>query len=174
MNVLEVDAPVGRVRIVGDGAAITAVHILSSRERPAPTAPEPPGEMRDAPPTGAGASDPLLERAASQLSEYFAGTRWDFDLPLRPIGTAFQQRVWGRIADIPWGHAMSYGRLGADLGLDRTASRAVGTAVGANPITILIPCHRVLAADGRITGYSGGDGIPTKQTLLDLEGIPYR
>jgi len=157
-HVLETDSPVGRIRIVGDGAAIRAVHILGAGERP----------------TAAADADPLLARTAAQLEEYFAGTRWDFDVPLAPVGTPFQAAVWERISAIPWGTAVSYGRLGADLGLEPSASRAVGTAVGANPITILIPCHRVLAADGRITGYSGGDGIPTKQALLDLEGIPYR
>lgn len=154
------DSPAGRIRIVSDGAAIRALHILGSGETG--------GAAVDAP------EDPLLARAAEQLEEYFAGRRWEFDLPLAPGGTAFQRAVWDRIAEIPWGHAMSYGRLGAELGLEATASRAVGTAVGANPITIVIPCHRVLASNGRITGYSGGDGIPTKQILLDLEGIPYR
>ncbi len=157
---LEVDSPVGRIRIVGDGAAIKALHILPGG-----------GEAARA---LAASADPVLADAAEQLEEYFAGTRWDFDLPLAPVGTAFQLAVWDRISEIPWGTAISYGRLGADLGLETTASRAVGTAVGANPITIVIPCHRVIAADGRITGYSGGDGIPTKQALLDLEGIPYR
>jgi len=159
-NVLEMDSPAGRIRIVGDGDAIRAIHILARAD--APSAPL------------AGSDDPVLARAAEQLEEYFGGTRWDFDLPIAPIGTPFQRAVWDRIAGIPWGHAISYGRLGADLGLEPTASRAVGTAVGANPITLVIPCHRVLASDGRITGYSGGDGVPTKQLLLDHEGIPYR
>ena len=82
--------------------------------------------------------------------------------------------MWERLAAIPFGTAIAYSRLGADLGYSVTASRAIGAAVGANPIMIIIPCHRVLAADGRITGYSGGEGIPTKQALLDHEAIPYR
>lgn len=160
MNRFEVDSPVGPIEIIGDGRAITEVTIARSGVLPRVAL----GVSRD----------PLLERAAAQLAEYFAGERAEFELPLAPAGTDFQLAVWRRIAEIPHGTAATYSRVGADLGLPLTASRAVGTAVGANPITIIVPCHRVLAADGRITGYSGGEGIPTKQVLLDLEGIPYR
>jgi len=160
MHRIIVDSPVGPIEILGDQDAVTAVTIASRGQLP----------RAELGVTGG----PVVERAAAQLTEYFAWTRSEFDLPLAPVGTPFQQAVWQRIAAIPYGTAVTYSRLGADLGYAATASRAIGTAVGANPITIIIPCHRVLAADGRITGYSGGDGIPTKQLLLDLEGIPYR
>ena len=160
MNRIEIESPVGPIEIVGDGSAVTEITI--ARDGVLPRA------------ALGVASDPVLERAAAQLAEYFAGSRTEFDLPLAPAGTDFQRDVWRRISDIPHGTAVTYSRLGADIGFPSAASRAIGTAVGANPITIVIPCHRVLAADGRITGYSGGEGISTKQYLLDLEGIPYR
>lgn len=156
MHRIVVDSPVGPIEILGDDDALTAVMFASQPRLP----------------QAGGAPGPVVERAAAQLEEYFAGTRTEFDLPLAPAGTRFRQAVWQRIAEIPHGTAVTYSRLGADLGYPATASRAIGTAVGANPITIIVPCHRVLGADGRITGYSGG--IPTKQFLLDLEGIPYR
>jgi methylated-DNA-[protein]-cysteine S-methyltransferase len=111
---------------------------------------------------------PLLSRAAEQLEEYFAGRRRDFDLPLDPAGTPFRRRVWSQMQRIPFGRTVSYGTLADRLG---TAARAVGGACGANPIPILIPCHRVLAGDGRIGGYSGGGGVDTKRFLLALEGV---
>lgn len=160
MHRIEVDSPVGAIEIVGDGTAITEVTIARGGRLPR---------------AGFGHSpDAIVERAGVQLAEYFAGERTDFELPLAPTGTRFQQEVWRRLAAIPHGTAVTYSRVGADIGLTAAASRAIGTAVGANPITIVIPCHRVLAADGRITGYSGGAGIPTKQFLLEHEGIPYR
>src|SRR5690554_1060541 len=115
----------------------------------------------------------VLERAAKQLAQYFAGKRRTFDLPLAPVGTEFQRQVWAGLSSIPWGEAWSYGELGATTGR-ATAGRAVGGAVGSNPLPIVIPCHRVLASDGKITGYSGGNGVPTKVSLLEHEGIPYR
>ena len=110
---------------------------------------------------------PLLSRAAEQLEEYFAGGRSVFDLPLNPAGSPFRLRVWSQMRRIPFGQTMSYGALAKRLG---TAARAVGGACGANPIPILIPCHRVLAGGGRIGGYSGGRGVDTKRFLLALEG----
>jgi len=110
---------------------------------------------------------PLLRRAAKQLREYFAGTRRDFDLPLKPRGTAFQRAVWDQMLAIPYGETKSYGDLAkATDGI----ARAVGTACGANPIPIIIPCHRVLAADRSLGGFSGGKGPETKAVLLTLEG----
>ncbi len=157
---IEVGSPVGPIEIIGDGTSITEITIARGGVTRR-------GSLGSTP-------DPVLDRAAAQLAEYFAGTRLDFDLPLAPAGNEFQRRVWQRISEIPHGTAVTYSRVGADLGYPREASRAIGTATGANPITIVIPCHRVLAADGRITGYSGGEGIPTKQWLLEHEGIPYR
>ncbi len=111
---------------------------------------------------------PLLARAAAQLTEYVAGTRRDFDLPLAPAGTEFQRRVWRGLIAIPFGATMSYGALAAKLG---TAARAVGGACGANPIPIIIPCHRVVAAGGGLGGFSGGDGLDSKLLLLAHEGV---
>ena len=105
-------------------------------------------------------------QALGQLAEYFAGSRQDFDLPLRPQGTAFQQTVWQALLDIPYGTTESYGELARRIG-QPTASRAVGLANGRNPISIVIPCHRVVGANGSLTGYGGG--IERKRTLLDLE-----
>jgi methylated-DNA-[protein]-cysteine S-methyltransferase len=108
-----------------------------------------------------------LRRAADQLAEYFAGQRRDFDLPLAPEGTEFQQRVWHRMTKIPYGKTMTYGDLARAIG---SAPRAVGGACGRNPIAIILPCHRVIGGSGALTGYSGAGGINTKQFLLELEG----
>lgn len=147
MATLVVDSPVGPLALTDDGQSIVA---LSWRLPP---------RSRET---------PLLARAASQLKAYFAGHRRDFDLPLAPAGSAFRRRVWMEMTAIPFGATLSYGALARRLG---TAARAVGGACGANPIPILIPCHRVLAGDGRIGGYSGGAGIETKRFLLALEGV---
>lgn len=112
------------------------------------------------------ARTPLLDRAIAELQDYFDGRRQVFDLPLAPRGTAFQRRLWAALIAIPFGATRSYGELARELG---SAARAVGRAAGANPIPILIPCHRLLAADGRVGGYSGGDGPPTKHWLLHHE-----
>ncbi|KAF1687682.1 cysteine methyltransferase [Pseudoxanthomonas broegbernensis] len=110
---------------------------------------------------------PLLRRAQAQLDEYFAGHRRAFDLPLAPQGTPFQRQVWFALADIPYGRTVSYAQLAATL--DRpTATRAVGAANGRNPLPIVLPCHRVIGANGALTGFSGG--LPTKRFLLELEG----
>lgn len=116
---------------------------------------------------------PVLATAAKQLSEYFAGKRRNFGVPLHMTGTTFQKSVWEQLSNIPFGEVRSYGDVGQSTGR-ATAGRAVGGAVGANPIPIIVPCHRVLASDGRITGYSGGNGISTKVWLLDHEGIAHR
>lgn len=102
-----------------------------------------------------------------QLREYFAGARRDFDLPLRPTGTPFQLSVWAELRRIPFGTTISYAELARRIGNPR-AVRAVGLANGANPLAIVIPCHRVIGADGRLVGYGGGLGI--KEQLLALEG----
>lgn len=109
---------------------------------------------------------PLLIAARAQLHDYFDGTRTGFDLPLAPHGTPFQQRVWAALTTIPPGQTWSYGQLARAVG---SVARAVGQANGANPIPIIIPCHRVVASDGAIGGYSGEGGPDTKRTLLALE-----
>lgn len=113
------------------------------------------------------AATPLLHNAAQQLHDYFAGRRRDFDLPLRPHGSDFQRAVWREMLAIPYGRTRSYGDLAQATG---GIARAVGTACGANPIPIFIPCHRVLAADRQLGGFSGGKGPETKAFLLTLEG----
>lgn len=110
---------------------------------------------------------PVLTAARDQLAAYFAGERREFDLPLAPRGTGFQLRVWERLRAIPYGTTRSYGAIAAELGLDPGASRAVGLANGANPLSIVVPCHRVVGADGSLTGFGGG--LPRKRFLLDLE-----
>jgi methylated-DNA-[protein]-cysteine S-methyltransferase len=109
---------------------------------------------------------PVLRRAADQLQDYMDGLRTGFDLPLKPMGSPFRQRVWQALRDIPHGETRSYADLARVLG---TASRAIGGANGANPIPIIIPCHRVIGAGGTIGGYSGEGGIATKRWLLALE-----
>ena len=114
------------------------------------------------------AEHPVLRQAAAQLEDYFAGRRDDFDMPLDlSHGTQFQQAVWQALLRIPRGGTTSYGRLGAEIGKP-AAVRAVGAAVGRNPISVVVPCHRVLGADGSLTGYAGG--LERKSRLLRLEG----
>ena len=112
------------------------------------------------------ASSPVLDAAAAQLAEYFAGLKREFALPLAPRGTPFQQRVWRCLSEIPFGHTTTYGAVAARLG-NAGAARAVGAATGRNPISIVVPCHRVIGADGTLTGYAGGED--RKRYLLDME-----
>lgn len=109
-----------------------------------------------------------LTEVCKQLEQYFAGKREQFDLPLDATGTAFQQRVWQSLCAIPFGQTASYGQLAASLG-NPNASRAVGLANGKNPIAIVVPCHRVIGANGTLTGYAGG--LDNKRMLLELEGL---
>jgi len=109
----------------------------------------------------------VLRETRTQLDEYFAGTRRDFDLPLAPRGTEFQRNVWQALRRIPYGETISYAQLAMRIGKP-SAMRAVGAANGRNPLPIVVPCHRVIGADGGLTGFGGG--LPTKQFLLQLEG----
>ena len=111
---------------------------------------------------------PLLARAQREIKEYLAGERRSFDLPLKLEGTPFQQLVWQALRDIPYGETRSYGELAAAIGRPR-ACRAVGMANHYNPLAIIVPCHRVIGANGRLTGYAGG--VEIKRALLKLEGI---
>jgi len=110
--------------------------------------------------------DAVLQAARQQLDAYFAGDRTDFDLPLAPSGTAFQMQVWAALRQIPYGQTISYGELARRIG-NPQASRAVGLANGRNPIAVIVPCHRVIGANGSLTGYGGG--LERKQVLLSLE-----
>jgi len=115
---------------------------------------------------GTGQPTPLLAQAIHQLQDYFAGKRQSFDLPLNPAGTAFQKKVWKNLSAIPYGETRRYGDVARAI---KSAPRAVGMGCGRNPLPILIPCHRVVASDGTLGGYSGGKGLETKAGLLDLE-----
>ncbi|CAJ0811734.1 Methylated-DNA--protein-cysteine methyltransferase, constitutive [Ralstonia wenshanensis] len=119
-----------------------------------------------------GADIPVIREAQAQFTAYFAGKLQDFNLPMAPQGTPFQQDVWRVLCNIAFGSRTTYGQITARLGLMREHARAVGTAVGRNPISIAIPCHRVVGADGALTGYAGG--LPRKAALLRLEGHPAR
>jgi methylated-DNA-[protein]-cysteine S-methyltransferase len=148
-------SPVGRLELVERGGALVAIRF----DAPADGSPE---HERG--------GSPVLREAHRQLAEYFAGRLRVFDLPLRPAGTDFQRRVWGVLATIPWGTTTTYGAVADRLGLPPGASRAVGAANGANPIPVVLPCHRVVGADGTLTGYGGG--LERKALLLRLEGVP--
>ncbi|MFM6982467.1 MAG: methylated-DNA--[protein]-cysteine S-methyltransferase [Microbacteriaceae bacterium] len=158
-SIIRVDSPIGRIEVTARDGNIVGLDIERDGQLPHDSSAE--------------NSSPVLAEAARQLQEYFRGERQAFDLPVALSGTSFQSSVWSELQAIPYGAVRSYGEVGAATGR-MTAGRAVGGAVGANPIPIIVPCHRVLASDGRITGYSGGNGIPTKVWLLDLEGIPHR
>ncbi len=156
-SLIRVPSPIGRLELTSDGEHILSLSIERDGHLPLEAAPE--------------VSSPILVEAARQLDEYFAGTRTNFDLPVHLVGgTAFQQSVWNQLMHMSSGEVISYGELGASIGRPGSG-RAIGGAVGANPVPIIIGCHRVLASNGRITGYSGGNGIPTKVWLLDHEGI---
>lgn len=114
-----------------------------------------------------GAATPLLREAARQLEAYFNGALTEFDLPLDPAGSPFQKRVWAAMAEIPYGETATYGSLARRL---KTSARPVGGACRANPLPIVVPCHRVVAAGGTAGGYSGKGGLSTKSLLLGLEG----
>lgn len=154
-----IDSPIGRIEIASDGEAVTSLSIERAGTLPWEEVPE--------------RSTTVLDTAVEQLDEYFTGERTDFDVPVALSGTEFQRAVWEELTRLPFGAVVSYGDIGQATGR-ATAGRAVGGAVGANPIPIIVPCHRVLATDLRITGYSGGNGIPTKAWLLDHEGIEHR
>ena len=147
-------SPIGRLELVEEGGALVAIHFDAPAD----------GSQRHE--RGGSA---VLTRAHQQLSEYFAGSRREFDLPLRPAGTEFQRRVWDVLATVPWGTTTTYGAIAARLGLPPGASRAVGAANGANPLPVVLPCHRVIGSDGTLTGYAGG--LERKALLLRLEGV---
>ncbi len=146
--------PIGPLLLVTNGRALTRIAF----DPPRPTELTDIGEPEE--------SDPLLQRACMQLEEYFDGRRTDFDLPLEPSGTPFQLRVWQALREIPCGETRSYGAIAARIGRP-SASRAVGMANGRNPLPVVVPCHRVIGANGSLTGFGGG--LPRKEALLSLE-----
>lgn len=150
----EIDSPVGRLLLAGDGDSLIQVGFQSG---PRPIRPVD-GWIVDGTP---------FRAAVAQLEEYFAGKRRRFELSLAPRGTMFQRQVWRALTEIPYGRTISYGELARRIG-NPSASRAVGLANGANPLPIIVPCHRVIGADGSLTGFGGG--LPIKRRLLALEG----
>lgn len=146
-----IDSPVGTLWLTGDGTALTGLYM----ERPATL--DLPGWVED---------DAPFAAAVEQLADYFAGERREFDLPLSPVGTPFQQQVWAALRAIPYGETRSYREIAEQLGRP-TASRAVGAANGRNPISVIVPCHRVVGSSGVLTGYAWG--LERKRALLDLE-----
>jgi methylated-DNA-[protein]-cysteine S-methyltransferase len=159
-----IDSPVGPLRLLADAHGLRAIEFdpgVSNRtvRRVACAAEDMPKEDEEA-------ARALLATVEMQLGEYFAGTRRDFDLPLRPLGTGFQTSAWLALADIPYGQTRSYGEQARMIGHPE-AVRAVGAANGSNPIPIVLPCHRVIGANGSLTGFGGG--LPMKRFLLDLE-----
>ena len=150
-----VSSPIGRLLLTSDGHALTGLWMLDADRHSA----------RD---LGLTLSPSSFTEVASQLEEYFAGDRKEFTVPLAPTGTPFQLAVWTQLTTIPYGSTVSYGDIARALGKRLVASRAVGLANGANPISIIVPCHRVIGSDGSLTGYGGG--LDRKELLLRLEG----
>ncbi len=148
----QVPSPVGELLLTTDGKALTGLYFDNEHGL-----------------TGAAERDdshPVFKTTAKQLKEYFAGKRTEFDVPLQPTGTEFQLNVWLALREIPYGQTISYGEQAKRIGRP-TGSRAVGTANGRNPISIIVPCHRVIGANGSLTGYGGG--LARKELLLALE-----
>lgn len=147
------ESPIGKLLLAGDAQGLQQI-LFSTDGRPATPDPE---WIED---------DSALADAIGQLKAYFAGELETFDLSLSPQGTPFQQKVWSELQKIPYGKTISYGELARRIG-NPNAGRAVGLANGANPISIVIPCHRVIGSNGKLTGYGGG--LPIKEKLLALE-----
>ncbi|WP_319424458.1 methylated-DNA--[protein]-cysteine S-methyltransferase [Burkholderia plantarii] len=154
-----VASPVGLLTLVASEAELVAILWEKERDGRVPL-----GTLHD------GEDVPVLLEAARQLSEYFSGQRGRFDVPIRFRGTAFQQKVWRALLEIPFGETRTYGEIASRIGSPR-AVRAVGAANGRNPISIIAPCHRVIGASGDLTGFAGG--IDAKKTLLALEGASW-
>ncbi|MFZ0802729.1 MAG: methylated-DNA--[protein]-cysteine S-methyltransferase [Terriglobales bacterium] len=153
MSYTQIESPVGPLLLVADDAGLREILFVNGRHQARPEA----SWKEDGAP---------LEKTISQLHSYFAGEREAFDLTLAPEGTQFQREVWRRLCEIPYGETISYGELARRIG-NPQASRAVGLANGSNPIPIVIPCHRVIGSNGKLTGYGGG--LPIKEKLLALE-----
>jgi len=149
-----IDSPVGPLMLAADENGLRHIEFRDNRH---------PADRSD----WHGGDNEILDATVTQLREYFDGERRDFDLPLAPQGTEFQRVVWQELARIPYGATISYAQLAQRVG-NASAMRAVGAANGRNPLPIVLPCHRVIGADGSLTGFGGG--LPTKQFLLRLEG----
>jgi methylated-DNA-[protein]-cysteine S-methyltransferase len=150
-----VSSPIGRLLLIGDGHALTGLWMIDAEPHAARGL-----ELTRSP--------AVFAEVAAQLSEYFSGDRKEFTVPLAPSGTPFQMSVWTELMKIPYGSTVSYGDIARALGKRLVASRAVGLANGRNPISVIVPCHRVIGSDGSLTGYGGG--LERKDLLLRLEG----
>jgi len=162
-------SPIGTLTIVAHDTAVVAIRWDTDGDDADPDAHNPvdrrlgdPAHWVEVDPS----SHPVLAAAVAQLGEYFSGRRTEFDLPIDPVGTDFQRRAWRELEQIPFGETITYGEQAVRLG-DRNKTRAVGSANGKNPIPIVVPCHRVVGADGTLTGFAGG--LDTKAWLLDHE-----
>ena len=154
MHILRINSMFGTIELVEENDALTQI-TLRTGESPELV----PIPLRNAP-------TPLLEEAEEQLNEYFCHLRTEFDLPIAPAGTPFQQEVWAALEEIPYGETRTYGEIAAALGKPE-AARAVGAACGKNPLWVVVPCHRVVSGDGSLGGYHYGEEV--KQALLELE-----
>ncbi|HQQ89112.1 MAG TPA: methylated-DNA--[protein]-cysteine S-methyltransferase [Oscillospiraceae bacterium] len=154
MNVMYLETPVGLMRAAEHDGFLTELDFV--REKGA---------------EACSTDSAVLKETERQLRDYFSGKRKSFDLPVRAEGTAFQESVWNALREIPYGEAKTYGEIAAAVGRPG-AARAVGSACHHNPISVVIPCHRVLGTSGGLTGYGGG--LEKKEFLLDLEGVSYR
>ena len=168
-------SPLGRLRLAAEGEHLRGVAFVG--QWPEPTGAEPlegaggtgaPPPADVAPPEAGSRADAVLAEAAEQLAAYFDGVREVFDLPLGPRGTPFQRAVWRELTRIPYGTTASYGEVARRLGLPAGASRAVGVAASQNPLVVVVPCHRMVGADGALVGFGGG--VARKERLLALEG----
>jgi methylated-DNA-[protein]-cysteine S-methyltransferase len=151
-----VGSPIGRLLLTGDGHSLTGLYMID--------APRHTGRHE----SGLTASPASFGEVAAQLEAYFGGDLKEFTVPLAPSGSPFQLAVWTELTKIPYGSTISYGDIARALGKRLVASRAVGLANGANPISVIVPCHRVIGSDGSLTGYGGG--LERKEQLLRLEG----
>ena len=170
----QIETPIGDLRIVEDRGALVAVDFVGEMASTSTASDRRTASMAVAAartdsriPAERADSEPLLREAVAQLEAYFARELKEFDLPLNPVGSAFQRRVWDELRLIGYGQTATYGDIAGRLGMTGHAARAVGVANGRNPIPIVVPCHRVVGAAGGLTGYGGG--LPRKQYLLQLE-----
>jgi len=150
----ELNSPLGKLTLESDGVALTRIRLPEEDWRPDPKV----KRVR---------KPEMFTEAATQLKAYFRGERTTFDLPLKPGGTPFQRKVWDLLRNIPAGETITYGELATRAGNPK-AHRAVGAANGRNPLPIIIPCHRVIGSNGKLTGYAGG--LEAKKALLEIEG----
>ncbi len=155
----QVGSPIGQLLLIGRADALTGLYMLGG----------PHGSNVEVPP-GARRDEAVFAAVAGQLEAYFEDGLTEFDVPLSPTGSPFQLEVWAELTRIPYGTTISYGELARRIGKPLSSSRAVGAANGQNPISVIVPCHRVIGADGSLTGYGGG--LDRKETLLRLEEAP--